>query len=306
MLDLVVVAVTYRSAALVPAWAESVAAAATACGTWRAVVADNASPDDTVDQLRRLPAPAFTVVQTGRNGGYSAGLNAALAAAPPARHVLVMNPDVRLDPDCLVRLRAALERTGAGVAAPRLRDEHGRLQLSLHRRPTLLRAWAGALLGQRRAGLAAATGEVLARPSDYTAPRTVDWASGAALLLTAACRAGTGPWDESFFLYSEETEWLLRAARAGHATVYAPSAGAVHVGGESQVSPALRALLTVNRVRLYARLHPRSPAVALFWLGLVVGEGLRAVAGSRVSRRCLGALLTLVVRPHRQGAAWTS
>ena len=37
--------------------------------------------------------------------------------------------------------------------------------------------------------------------------------------------------DESYFLYSEETDFSLRAKDAGWATVYTPAAGAMHVGG---------------------------------------------------------------------------
>jgi N-acetylglucosaminyl-diphospho-decaprenol L-rhamnosyltransferase len=66
---------------------------------WRLVVADNDSADDTVAVLREL-APDAVVVQTGRNAGYAAGINAALAAtagwAGGIRAALVCNPDVRM------------------------------------------------------------------------------------------------------------------------------------------------------------------------------------------------------------------
>jgi N-acetylglucosaminyl-diphospho-decaprenol L-rhamnosyltransferase len=64
-------------------------------------------------------------------------------------------------------------------------------------------------------------------------------------------RAGARCRDESFFLYSEETDFALRAGDLGFETAFVPNAKVTHLGGESRVSPALWSLLTVNRVRLY-------------------------------------------------------
>lgn len=296
MLDLIVVTVTYNSGPVLDAWAASLAPAADRLGSWHVVVADNASSDDSVARMRRL-LPAATVVATGRNGGYAAGINAALAAAPgagvgpPARYVLVSNPDVRLRSDTLERLREALDRPGVGVAVPRLVDGEGRLLLTRHRRPTLLRAWAGSLLGVERAGRLTRLGEVESEPASYARSGPVDWGSGAALLVRGECLVDTGPWDERFFLYSEETEWLLRARDRGWRTWFVADAEAVHVGGESRTSPSLWALLCVNRVRLYAgRTNPF--AALLFWAAVVAGETLRASRGSATSRAALRALTT--------------
>ena len=85
---------------------------------WRLVVADNASGDDSVAVVRRL-APTATVVPMGRNAGYAAGINAAVAAVGPGRATLVLNPDVRLAPGCVPELLRALDEDGVGIAVPR-------------------------------------------------------------------------------------------------------------------------------------------------------------------------------------------
>ncbi|MDA6125925.1 hypothetical protein OSK00_26360, partial [Escherichia coli] len=80
------------------------------------------------------------------------------------------------------------------------------------------------------------------------------------------CWAACGPWDETFFLYCEETDFDLRARDAGFATVFVPAAGATHLEGGSSVEvDALWRLQVLNRVRLYRRRHG-PPRTALFWL----------------------------------------
>ena len=131
-----VAVVTWNSADVLPGLVASLPVGAGDV-PYRLVVVDNDSSDDTVAVAQRL-CPDATVVQTGRNAGYAAGVNAAVAATPDAPAVLVLNPDVRLEPGCLPTLVAALDRPGTGIAVPRLVDGDGELIHSMRRHPTLL------------------------------------------------------------------------------------------------------------------------------------------------------------------------
>ncbi len=51
------------------------------------------------------------------------------------------------------------------------------------------------------------------------------------MLLSVSALREVGPWDESFLLYSEETEYCLRAADKGWCTWYEPAAVFEHIGG---------------------------------------------------------------------------
>ena len=257
---------------------------------WHLTVADNASADGTVAALRRL-APDATVVEMGRNAGYAAGINAAVEAAAPHDAILILNPDIRLAPGSGRELLAVLDRPGTGIVVPRLERGDGSFIPVLRREPTALRAMGDAVLGARRAGRFAALGELVVGDEHYRTESTADWAAGSAQLVSRECWDRCGPWDESFFLYSEETDFALRARDAGFATRLAPSALAVHLEGDSKHSPRLWALLTLNRVRLYRRRH-RSPAVAAYWGALLLREASRAVLGSRASRTAARALMS--------------
>jgi N-acetylglucosaminyl-diphospho-decaprenol L-rhamnosyltransferase len=257
---------------------------------WHLTVADNASTDATVDTLRRL-APEATIVEMGGNRGYAAGINAAVAASGPHDAVLVLNPDVRLRPGCVRELLRTLSVPGTGIAVPRLEDGDGGLMPSLRREPTILRTLGDALLGAERAGRYRPLGEVVVREHSYRTTCVADWAEGSTMLVSRECWQRCGGWDESFFLYSEETDFALRARDAGFATRYTPEAGAVHLGGDSRQSAGLWALLVLNRLRLYRRRHGRLGASG-FWAALLLRELTRAVIGRPPSRAAARALLS--------------
>jgi GT2 family glycosyltransferase/glycosyltransferase involved in cell wall biosynthesis len=297
-MDLIVALVTYNSEAVLAECLASLRAATAPIGSWRLVVADNASTDGSVALVEKLD-PTATIVRLPRNLGYAAGVNAAIAATPGAGPVLVLNPDVRLEPEALVRMLRALHHPGTGIAVPRLEDAAGRLQRSLRREPTVLRALGQALLGER-SGRISSLGETVTRGRAYRRPVIADWATGAAMLISRPCLDAVGPWDESFFLYSEETDFALRARDAGFALRHVPDAGAVHLGGESESSPRLWSILTVNRVRLYRRRHGQAAGVA-FAGAVLLGEAIRSLNGDGRHRAALRALLRPSTRPVAHG-----
>jgi len=170
-----------------------------------------------------------------------------------------------------------------------IRHDDGTPAKSLRRTPTVLRALGEAVLGER-AGRYPSLGETVVDPAAYRRRGVTDWATGAAMLISADCARACGPWDESFFLYSEETDFALRAGDLGFATAFVPGAEVTHLGGESRVSPALWSLLVVNRVRLYRKRHSAA-ATAAFWAAVFLRESSRAMLGHRRSRRAVGALL---------------
>lgn len=293
--NVTLVIVTYNSAGVVGGLLTSIPVG---LGNVRArvVVVDNGSTDNTIEAVSAA-APDALLIATGRNGGYAAGINAGVAAAEPGTAILVLNPDVRLGPECVPELLKALDRTGAGIVVPRLEDASGRLIPSQRREPTLLRLLADLVLGAERAGRIGTLGEVVTDATAYEAAVKTDWAEGSTMLISTECWKEVGPWDETFFLYSEETDFALRARDAGLECWYTPTAQATHLEGGSSTTPGLWRLLVVNKWRLYARRHGRL-AGALFLGTLILREASRAVLGRPTSRAALAGLLS---RDFRRG-----
>lgn len=276
--------VTYNSADMIGGLLDSVPAACDGL-SWEAVVVDNASTDDTPavvaarGDCRLVAAP---------NDGYAAGVNRAVEATT-SRFVLVANPDVVLRPGSVAAMVRAADETGAGIVVPRLESPDGHLQHSLRRDPTLLRS-----LGLSRLRHSSFSEHVSADAA-YAVRHTVDWATGAVMLVSRECLDDVGAWDESYFLYSEETDFCLRARRAGHAVVYEPAARAAHVGGGSGRSDRTHAMQALNQVRLYRR--QRGALLGWVYYATVVTKIVgRGIAGDRAA----WPILTMVLRPSRR------
>ncbi|GAA1846221.1 glycosyltransferase family 2 protein [Asanoa iriomotensis] len=264
---------TYRSAANLPPLLAALPAGLAGVDDWRLVVVDSGSFDDTLIVAKDL-APDATLVQLDSNRGFAAAANVVASVDPEADAVLILSPTTRLRPGCAAELLAALTEPGVGIAVPRLIGRDGAYKTSLRRRPTLGRAVAEAVLGGRRASRLG-RGELIADPAGYDRHTRADWATGAVTMFSRACLTATGPWDESFFLYSEETEFALRAADHGFRLAFVPDAEAVHNGGDARNVPALWGIMVANRVRLHGMRHGPAAATA-FWAAITLGEAARS------------------------------
>lgn len=283
-----IVAVTYNSADVLPGFLAALPGAATTT-PWQLVIVDNNSADSTLEILGGHDV-ATEVIRSEANIGFAAGINRAIAAVDPLGPVLVINPDVRLHSGAIDAMVAATRTPSVGIVVPQLHDETGRLLYSLRHDPATVRILGEALLGGMRAGRYG-IGEMVVRPEHYRTARAADWATGACMLISPECLRRVGLWDEQFFLYSEETDYAIRARKAGLTVRYEPAALATHRGGDVHRSPELFTLLTVNRWRLYRRIHGPARAL-LFRAALVIDAIPRALAGRATARAALAALLS--------------
>lgn len=289
--DVAAVVVTYNSEDHIVALLDSLPKAFGELA-YSVVVVDNGSQDRTLELLDQRSD--CTVVRSA-NDGYAAGINRAALASPNARTILILNPDATLDPDAVPRMLEVLRRRpGAGIVAPRVRGEDGSLSPTLRRRPTLGRV--GGLSFTRLPAFA----ERIEIPGEYESEHEVDWAVGAILLVDRPCFDALEGLDESFFLYSEETDFSLRARDAGWNTVYTPRAGAMHIGGGSGESAATHTMQMLNRIRLYRRRSGDLRAWVYFGMTILV-ELRRAVLGQRRSWLTVHALLRPSFRPPQLG-----
>jgi N-acetylglucosaminyl-diphospho-decaprenol L-rhamnosyltransferase len=275
-LGLSIVIVTYNSASVLPALLDSLPAVLEGVKQFEIIVVDNDSTDNSVD-IALSHAIRPRVIRMGRNAGYAAAINAATATIHPEAQLLILNPDVRLLPGAASLLVDRLTDSSVGVAVPRILAEDGATSWSLRREPSIMTAWTDAILGGRFAARIG-TGEMIGDLAFYEQGGLIEWATGAALAVAARARALVGDWDESFFLYSEEVDYLRRVRESGVSVAYVPQAQVVHIGREYLGNPRLSALMTANRIRYYRRYHgPLSAAV--FRLSIIAGEAIRAVLG---------------------------
>jgi GT2 family glycosyltransferase len=282
------VIVTYNSAAVLPGLLNSLPTGLEGVNQFETIVVDNDSRDNSVD-IALAHAIRPRVIRMGRNAGYAAAINAGAATVRPDADLLILNPDVRLLPGTVTLLVGRLTDSSVGVAVPRILAEDGSTRWSLRREPSIMTAWTDAILGGNFAARIG-VGEMIGDPTTYDREGLIEWATGAILVVAARARRVVGDWDESFFLYMEEVDYLRRVRECGFSVAYVPQAKAVHIEGEYNENPRLSALLCANRIRYHRRRHgPLSTAA--FRLSIIVGEGMRAVRGPPGHRAALRAAL---------------
>lgn len=292
------VVVTWNSARVIDGFLEALHSALDGVTGWMLTVVDNDSSDDTVGRFQSVDSNRLRIIQTGANIGYGPAINKALFGEMPvhAGAVLVVNPDLRLGRRSVRAMLDGLNANPlAGIIVPVISEPDRSASRSLRRAPSVMRTWSEAVLGGERAarwGLS----EVITDPDSYRNVSTADWASGACLLLRTSMVAQLGPWDERFFLYSEESEYCLRAQDAGWLTQSCPPATAEHLGGEAFTSPRLHSLLVINKVALISMRNGRV-ATSLCWLGLMVNELVRCRRST--NRAGAWALLKMARFGHR-------
>ena len=240
------------------------------------VVVDNGSSDGTVAVVRER-FPDVHVVESS-NDGLAAGWNRGIAETA-SEHVLVLNADAWLVGDALPGLVAAADRhPGAGVIGPKLLDPDGGLQRSVRGFPTTWRLATEYLYLRKLAPRSRLLNSFYGAGFDHASERVVEWVMGACFLLRRSAYDEVGPFDERFFLFSEEVDWMRRAAERGWSVVFTPAARCVHVSGAAHGGRLFR-----ENVRGHLR-----------YLSLHGGPG-----EAERARRLLRASLVLRGRVHR-------
>ena len=195
------------------------------------VVVDNASADGTPSFVRDR-FPAVRLIEQA-NLGLGAGWNRGIEHTV-GRYVLILNADAWLTAGSLERLVAfADSRPDAAVIGPRLLNTDGSLQRSVRGFPTVWRLATEYFFLRKLAPRSRALNAFYAGGFDHDAVREADFVMGACMLVRRSAIDEVGGLDESFFLFSEETDWCYRFREAGWKVVFFPGAECVHVGGAS-------------------------------------------------------------------------
>lgn len=245
-----VIVVTFNGRDLTPACLESIAPAA------ETIVVDNGSSDGSADEIASR-FPKATLIRNAVNRGFAAAVNQALAVAR-GRYVCLLNNDARLSPEALSILAAHLDaHPGVGVVAPQLLHEDGRRQHSFDNFPS----FATVFLNKSLLRLLA-PGRFPSKKQEHAGPLDVESVIGACMMVRRELVDRIGGLDESFFLFLEETDWCLRARRAGARVVFVPAATVVHLQGRTRDRVRFRARIEYTR-SLFTFLRKNRPVAGV-------------------------------------------
>lgn len=283
-LDLVVSIINFRTAQMTIDCVQSVL---DDIGDLRAhvVIVENGSGDGSdvvlADWLTAAraenPDIAVSLVVSAENTGFSGGHNQGIRAMK-ARFYFVLNSDAVVHKGCLAALLADAEaHPETGLFAARLEYDDGTRQISCFRFPTP----GSEMIRGAQSGPVTRLLKRYDIPLDMPpAQEQIEWASFAAIMLRGEMIDAIGLMDEGYFLYFEDTEYCLRARRAGWGTRYVEGARAIHFRGGSapvkslaKARKRLPAYYYASRTRLMYQSHGRIGLLAanLAWY---LGTGL--------------------------------
>lgn len=207
------------------------------------IVVDNASSDDSVEWLKaNYPGVKLLCLETTRSLAYA--INQGVAAAIGS-HFLILNPDVRLEPDAVSQMVAVAQSDPltAAVAA----------KLKFGWAPAFLNG-----LGNRVQTSSWGTDNAIGYLDlgQFDTWSEVPSACFAASLIPRTAWEAVGSVDEGFPLYYEDSEWSYRARMLGYTVRLAPQAVIYHAFG-SKVPSEEDSGLTSRKLRrvVYGRLR---------------------------------------------------
>ncbi len=195
------------------------------------IVVDHGSTDGTLELVRERHPDVRVIEQENR--GMGGGNNTGMRAAD-GRWYFLLNSDAWVLGDGLDELIAFADaHPEAAVIGPRLVNLDGTLQRSVRGEPTLWRLATEYLFIRKLAPRSQRLNALYAGGFDHDEVVEADWLYGPALLVRREAADAVGLFDEDFFMFSEEVDWMTRFRRAGWKVMFFPGAQVVHVGGAS-------------------------------------------------------------------------
>jgi GT2 family glycosyltransferase len=195
---------------------------------YEVIVVDNASSGNDVAVLKKAFAGYVHIIRNDRNYGFAEGCNTgmryALSTSNPD-YLLLLNNDVVVAPDFLDELvKVAEGDPGIGIVGPKIYyyDFRGRDDIiwSAGGKIEWWRRWAFRNIGTDDEDL-----------PEYQQAASVDWVSGAALMLKSSIIGELSLLDPGYFSGNEDVEYCLKAWKHGFKTVYVPHARIWHKVG---------------------------------------------------------------------------
>ncbi len=197
------------------------------------VVVNNESGGDDADRLRHALGPGVPVLESPSNVGYAAGNNIGIrhALERDADYVWILNPDTEIERSTLQLMMATMSsRPDAGTV--------GTLNLVGDSSPPIIQ-FAGGRIDWDAGAVTESIGmgrPLTSRPRRE--PYDVDYVAGTSMLIRRRVFDDVGLLPEQYFLYFEETDFQVRAAKQGWKSVMNPLARVWHYQRSATRLPA--------------------------------------------------------------------
>ncbi|MDK2805650.1 MAG: hypothetical protein PWP67_790 [Clostridium butyricum] len=220
------------------------------------IVVDNASTDNSVKLLEEFNNK-MVIIKNNENLGFSGANNIGIkyALENECEYVLLLNNDTELDKDLIKNMVDSSIKNNNAIISPKI---------YYYNEPNKIWSAGGGLNWKK--GLSFHYGQNEIDKGQYDQQKEIDFATGCCILIHKSVFDKIGFLAEEYFLYFEDTDFCVRAKRAGVKILYEPSAKLWHkvsstTGGEE----SLITLYYGNRNRLYFN-DKFNKGNKIFWL----------------------------------------
>ncbi len=203
-------------------------------------IVDNDSQDGSFEKLTdgvrgRGYDDRVKVVASGHNGGFAFGVNfgvrPGLTGPNKADYFYLLNSDAFPEPGSVQKLVAFLDQhKEAGIAGSYIHGPEGTPHETAFRFPTIFSELESTLGFGPVSRLLDKWIVALPMPKET---QQVDWLAGASMMIRREVFEAVGLFDDTFFLYFEETDFCRRAQLAGFPTYYVVDSSVAHIGSAS-------------------------------------------------------------------------
>lgn len=194
------------------------------------ILVDNASQDGTVEAVKAA-FPEVQVIANTENLGFAKACNQGLALSS-ARHKLLLNPDMRVEPDAFANTISYLDaHPEVAVLGARLVGEDGKVMHHMRRFPTVLDQTLIALKLKKL--FPRVMNRYMGTDLDAEQEQRADSVRGAYFAISQIALEKIGVLDERYYIWFEEVDYCKRVQKAGMKVMYVPSVHAHDLVGKS-------------------------------------------------------------------------
>ena len=212
-----VVTVTYNSGAVIRDFVQSLVKQS--YRDFLLYVVDNSSADDTLSLVAEYSDGRIQIIRNPNNSGVAEGNNIGIKAAlrDGCAAVLLINNDTVFGSDLISKLWEGLRKYECQMIAPKI----------LYFEPAD-RIWSAGGSFSRWRGRSRHSGFGEKDAGQLDKPCAVDYSPTCCMLVKSEVFEKIGIMDPTYFLYFDDTDFCLRAHRAGIRLVYCPEASLLH------------------------------------------------------------------------------
>jgi len=248
-------------------------------------VVDNNSQDRSPEMVKK-DFPQVTLIRNKDNLGFAKANNQAIRKSQ-GEYVMLLNSDTKVHPDALEKLLQFMDtHSQAGVASATILHPSGEIQQSGGFLPRLSNVAAWMLfLDDLPIVKYFFWSYQLTRQSFYKKTRRLGWVTGAAMIIRRGILEEIGLLDEDIFMYGEDVDYGIRAAKKGWQVWTVADAKVVHFQFQSSKGISTNAILGEYKgIKYVFEKHKPGWEMPLLQFLLKVGALLRMLVFGTILR----------------------